>query len=426
MWGLDSSRSPGQGQIVVLSYLRFTAGVCVLAVSLLIGSAGVAVADVDSGNSAARGGHGSNTSGQQPSAGANKPKDEPGGTDTKDGSLGSSGHSGQQPSTGAKQPKDKTGGTNTKDETKDHSDLAAAVPDPVAAVPNEVAPVPDVVAPVSDAVAPVPNVVGPVTNVSALVQDIFPPVGGTVVPLTQLPSDLYSVLLGIAGAPGFDVRAFVQGMLNSVGGAVVLLAQLPSDLFSFLLGIVGVQSVVGEVAGIHGPGLSAAAGASVASRWSLGLPLAGISGPPVAGVSVLPMTSEATRVATPDVIALGRASAASEMARPAPDAAFPIRAGSSFPHVVGEILLTVSLWALAAAALPGVGGLGFITLAGVRVGYRQAKAGGALRTTGIAHFARPGPLGIVRSGSLVVVRPRALRVVRPRALTAEHLLDKVA
>ena len=62
----------------------------------------------------------------------------------------------------------------------------------------------------------------------------------------------------------------------------------------------------------------------------------------------------------------------------------------------------------------------------MRVGYRQAKAGVALRTTGIAHFARPGPLGIVRSGSLVVVRPRALRVVRPGALSAEHLLDKVA
>ena len=75
-----------------------------------------------------------------------------------------------------------------------------------------------------------------------------------------------------------------------------------------------------------------------------------------------------------------------------------------------------------------------IALAGVRVGYRQAKAGVALRTTGIAHFARPGPLGVVRSGSLVVVRPRGLRVVRPRALrvvrpgalSAGGLLDKVA
>ena len=88
----------------------------------------------------------------------------------------------------------------------------------------------------------------------------------------------------------------------------------------------------------------------------------------------------------------------------------------------------VSLAALAAVALPGVGGLVILTAAGVRVGYRQAKAGFALRTAGIARFARPGavPLGVVRSGSLVVVRPRALRVVRPGALSAGCLLDKVA
>ena len=115
----------------------------------------------------------------------------------------------------------------------------AAVRDPVAAVPNEVAPVSDAVAPVSVAVAPVPDVVGPASDVSGLVQD----------------------------------------MLTSVAGAVVPLTQLPSDLYSFLLGIAGVQPVVGGVAGIHGPGLSAAAGASVASRLPLGLPRCGYLGP---------------------------------------------------------------------------------------------------------------------------------------------------
>jgi hypothetical protein len=213
-------------------------------------------------------------------------------------------------------------------------------------------------------------------------------------------------------------------MLSSVAGAVVLLAQLPADLYSFLLGIAGVQPVVGEVAGIHGSGLSTAPGPS--SRLLMGQPLAGISGPPLAGVSGLPMTEATTGVAPLDVIALGRASAASMMAPPAPDTAPPSGAGSSFRYVGGAIVLAVSLWALVAAALPGAGGLGFLTLAGVRVGYRQAKAGVALRTTGIAHFARPGPLGIVRSGSLVLVRPRALRIDHPGALSAEHLLDKVA
>ena len=200
--------------------------------------------------------------------------------------------------------------------------------------------------------------VGPVSDVSALVQEMLTSVAGAVVPLTQLQSDLYSFLLGIAGvAPVSDVSALVQDMLRSVVDAVVLLAQLPSDLFSFLLGIAGVQPVVGGVAGIHGRGLSAAAGASVASRLPLGLPLAGISGPPLAGVSGLPLAGEATGVATLDVIAVGRASAVSGMAPLAPDAAFPIGAGSSFRHVFSGLLLPVSLWALAAGALPGASGL---------------------------------------------------------------------
>ena len=149
---------------------------------------------------------------------------------------------------------------------------------------------------------------------------------------------------------------------------------------------------------------------------------------PFVGVSGVPVTGNATGVAPLDVIALGRTSAVSGMAPPAPDAAFPIGAGSSFRHVFGGLLLPVSLWALAAGALPWAGGLGFITLAGVRVGYRQAKAGVAVRTTRIAFFARPGavPLGVVRSGSLVAIRPRAMRVVQPGALSAEHLVDKVA
>ena len=116
------------------------------------------------------------------------------------------------------------------------------------------------------------------------------------------------------------------------------------------------------------------------------------------------------------------------MAPLAPGAAFPIGAGSSLRRVFGEILLPVSLWALAAGALPGAAGLVILSATGARLGYRQAKAGFALRAARIASFARPGPvpIGVVRSGPLVVIRPRALRVVRPGALSAGGLLDKVA
>ena len=345
-WGRNSLLC--WGQIVVLSHLRFAASVGVLAASLLITSAAVAVADADSSDSAGPGHGGANAS-RQGSPTPSRPVGDV--TDTQrsktqrvTSTLGSGRQSGQQPSPGGEKPKDEPGGTHTKDGTKDDSDLGAAVPDavaavpnevapvsdPVAGIPNEVAPVSDPVAPVSVAVAPVPDVVGPVSNVSVLVQD----------------------------------------MLSSVAGTVVLLAQLPSDLSSLLLDIAGVQPVVGGVAGSHGPGPSAAAAASVASRLPLGLPLAGISGSPLAGVSGLPVTGEATGVASLDVIALGRASAVSGMAPLAPDTAFPIGAGQTFRHIFGELLLPVSLWALAAGALPGAGGLGFLTLAGVRVGYR--------------------------------------------------------
>ena len=248
----------------------------------------------------------------------------------------------------------------------------------------------DAVAPVPIAVAPVPNLVAPVSEVIALIQD----------------------------------------MLTSVAGAVVPLTQLQSALYSFLLGIAGVQPVVAGLGGVAGAGLSPAAGASVASQWPLVLPLAGIPGVPLAG-------NAATGVATLGGIAastfgamtqVGRASSLPGMAPPAPNGAFSMGVESFFRHGFGAVLLPVSLWALATGALPGAGGLVILTAAGVRVGYRQAKAGFALRIAGIAGFARPGavPLGVVRSGSLVVIRPRALRVVRPGALSAGCLLDKVA
>ena len=41
--------------------------------------------------------------------------------------------------------------------------------------------------------------VAPVSDVIALIQDMLTPVAGAVVPLTQLQSDLYSFLSGIAG-----------------------------------------------------------------------------------------------------------------------------------------------------------------------------------------------------------------------------------
>jgi len=150
--------------------------------------------------------------------------------------------------------------------------------------------------------------------------------------------------------------------MPTVAGAVVPLTQPPSDLSSFLLGIAGVAPVEDGTGGIHRPGLATAAGGSGVSQAPLVLPFAGVSGVPVAG--------NAPRVATLDVTLLGRVSALSGMAPQAPNSAFPMGAESFFPHVgFDELLLIASLWALAAVALPGIGGLVILTVVGVRIQY---------------------------------------------------------
>jgi hypothetical protein len=317
--------------------------------------------------------------GQQPSTGptstlgsAAQPGQQPSTGPTS--ILGSGRQPVQQPSTGTTSPKTQAGGTDTEDQ--EHAGLVPAHPNPVAAVPNVVASVTNAVAPATDVVAPVTDVIAPVSDVIAPGQ-YMPTVAGAVVGLTQPPSDLSSFLLGIAGvapvtdvvapltnavvAPVFDVIAPGQYM-PTVAGAVVPLTQPPSDLSSLLLGIAGVAPVGDGTGGIHRPGLAAAAGGSGASPAPLVLPFAGVSGVPVAG--------NAPRVATLDVTLLGRVSALSGMAPQAPNSAFPMGAESFFPHVgFNELLLIASLWALAAVALPGVGGLVILTVVGVRIQY---------------------------------------------------------
>ena len=332
---------------MVRSRLRFGAGVCVLAAGLLMGRGAVAVADPVSGGSPngddggtnlpVRGGTASSPVGKitgtlpktlqdvASTVGSGPPRGQQSSSVTS--TVGSDPQPGQQPSAGAKSPKNEPGGTG--------SGLIAAVPDPVAAVPNAVAPVPNLVAPVTDVVAPVTDVIASVPNLVAPVTDV----------LTQV-SDVI--------APG-------RYMPTSVADAVVPLTRPPSDLSSFLLGIAGVAPIEDGSGGIHGPGLEAAAGASVASPVPLGPQLAGIPGVPVAG--------NANRVETLDVTLLGRVSALYGMAPQAPNGAFPMGAESFFPHDFDELLLIASLWALAAVALPGIGGLVIVTVVGVRIGY---------------------------------------------------------
>ena len=67
-------------------------------------------------------------------------------------------------------------------------------------------------------------------------QDMLTPAAGAA-PVHATAAGLYPILVG----PVSDVIALIQDMLTSVAGAVVPLTQLQSDLFSFLLGIAGVR-----------------------------------------------------------------------------------------------------------------------------------------------------------------------------------------
>jgi len=405
---------------MIPSHLRFAAGVCVLAAGLLMGAPGAAVsfAKPPSSDSTAQSDGSTNASDPQPSTGgkkAKKAKKTSGGTDATKGEPDSS----QQPSTGTTSQTNAPGGTDATDKTTDSG---------TGATTSGTGATPVIASSTSEAGAPAPNVEPAMT-----VPDVVAPV----------PTLVASVSDGIAWA---------QDMLTSVFGTVIPLTQLQSDLYSFLMGIDGAAPVV-EVGGFAGAGLSAAGDASVASQWPLMPPPAAIQGVPVAGNAAGVAQLGAMAPFAFGAIQLGRNASLPGMAPLVPNHAIPMGeqvfgyarnellppaspsalAAGALSGAAGLAILTaagvlpLSLAALARIALPGAGGLITLTAAGVRIGYRQAKASCAFRAAGIAGFARPGPLGVVRSGSLVVVRPRAAtRGHRGPASRAGCPFDKVA
>jgi hypothetical protein len=136
---------------------------------------------------------------------------------------------------------------------------------------------------------------------------------------------------------------------------------------------------------------------------------------------------DAAALATGGVIATAGLSRELSISGTAPIAtAAPTGVLPALEHAVAALLVPLSLSTLAALALPGVGGLLIVCAAGIRIGYRQAKAGLMLRASGIARFAGSGPVGVVRTGSLIALRPRPVRTARHAAPPASALLDQAA
>jgi hypothetical protein len=405
--------------------LRFAAGVCVLSTGLLIGSAGGAIAwaepdsSADSSGSTAQSQASEGPSGGVATASAPaKSVANPLQTTLQSMTtvLRSLRRLGQQQSTDPKDAQtepaapsatDKTDGLGVpktdpspaaSDSTLVASDQNVVASDStlVASDQNAVVSDSNVAPPATDPLAPVATVMGPVTNAVAKVANLALSVPGLV---ASLPT---------SATPVADVITWIQDMLTAVTNVVVPLTQIASDLVS-LLGMPSATAVA-----TAGAGVGAAASAPVLATQAQRLEAAPIAivGGMALPANIAPLATLGEGVMT----GLSHEVPAVGIASPAQNVIIQPGLGSFLEHTVRALLVPASFSALAAVALPGVGGLLIICALGMRIGYRQAKTLFEVRRAGIASFAGPGPLGVVRSGSLIALSPRALGVRPDRAL----------
>ncbi|WP_006245790.1 hypothetical protein [Mycolicibacterium tusciae] len=258
-----------------------------------------------------------------------------------------------------------------------------------------------------------------VTRVSNAFASVAQGLGYAVNTLAQLPT---------SQTPITDVIKSIVAMVGGVVGAVIEVASVPGDLVS-LLGVKSPDSVR--------PPLIGNGGTVTAPRTLVDLPFLGPDSQPHGLVPALKAPLSGTEVQPSSIGGAAASGLKNDLTlsglAPVPSGISP--ATTSFlDHVVSSVLAPASLMALAAIAVPGVAGLLIVCVAGIRVGYRQAKAGLALRVSGIARFAGPGPMGVVRSGGLIALhtrtprlgKPHTTRAARAKTANAPRLLESVA
>lgn len=300
------------------------------------------------------------------------------------------------------------------------SDPITSVPSPDTTEPDAVVPDSDVVATVFDEVVAEKNT--PVAAQADPVESVAKPVTNSVATATNVFLSVPAVALSLPSSqtPDADVIALITEMLTSVNDVAVSLVHLPSDFASLL------------TLNATSPTVRIGAGTSEAAPAAIAGPAASQPSPPSANVPfwVAPMLGndpEPTTVRDVATTLLSQEVSIPETAPPATKA--PDESGllPFLKHTLGGVLAPISLIALIAVVVPGICGLLLISGVGVRVGYRQAKAGLALQASGIARFAGAGPLGVVGPGGLVALRrPRPVRVVRPRPSPTARILEDTA
>jgi hypothetical protein len=216
-------------------------------------------------------------------------------------------------------------------------------------------------------------------------------------------------------------------MLTAVTNAVVSLMYLPYDLYTMLsVPTITATTIVGR--GVNPDATEPLLGTR-ASQWDQATPIF-LAGGMALPADIAPLETLGDIATT----GLSNELPASGITTPAQVVIAQSTLGSFLQHTVSALFVPASLSTLAAVALPGVGGLLIICGLGTRLGYRQAKALLEVRRAGIAVFAGPGPLGVVRGGSLIALRPRswgvrpdrALRVVRSETSHVASLRDQAA
>ncbi len=207
--------------------------------------------------------------------------------------------------------------------------------------------------------------------------------------------------------PVIDVLEYLRAALISVLESAAPLAELQPDLVAML----GLDSDWTTTQGTFGhPGTRL--GQPFDALSHLFAPWQSAAGPEVPGAGIIAPPPELAGLPAFKYLSASVAQS-------------PPNAGMKLPSLtatepllitgaVTTLLASVSLWALLSAALPGLGGLMATGATGVRIGYRQARAGLALHRTDLARFAPTGPLGVVVADSSVIIRLHTARATAPK------------
>jgi hypothetical protein len=291
------------------------------------------------------------------------------------------------PQTGSASPSEQASGVTTH-VSVDPSVPTSALPQALVEVPESLAAAAEVIdTPTTTTVAPVPGWPFSWWN-WALPQVVTPNGGGDGLPPTQvtwqspippgmqlpipqfptIPRDLLAPINGFSFDPFVDaVNGVLTGVNNVVTGLATAASQLPFAQVTLPVVVFPGGPVVGAPTGNGGS--VGAGGPGVVPRP--GIPAAPLPpGNPGAGTPPTPPASPAQKEQSPPAFSAGN------QASVAP----------SYRMGYMEYLRAAGLGEVAAVAVPGFTGILILTGAGGLIGYRQARAGSAMRTGNTARF----------------------------------------